>query len=171
MALEVLSTPLEGVKLIKPSTHFEDFRGQYIETYNKNLFQQAGIGIEFIQDSISVSSQYVLRGIHGDNKTWKLVSCLHGKFYLVVVNNNPHSPQYRKWQSFTLSDNNRWHVLIPPLFGNGHLVLSDKAIFHYKQSTDYDRQSQFTLLWDDPSLNIWWPARPVIISPRDQGIE
>lgn len=171
MGLEVIASDLEGVKVIKPSTCFEDCRGQYVETYNKALFHKAGIDIDFVQDSISVSSQYVLRGIHGDNKTWKLVSCLYGKFYLVVINNNPASPQYKQWKSFTLSDTNRLHVLIPPLFGNGHLVLSEKAIFHYKQSTYYDRDSQFTLLWDDLSLNIWWPTRPLIVTQRDQGLE
>lgn len=171
MQLEVSSCKLEGVKVIKPSTYFEDYRGQYIETYNKNLFYKAGIDIEFLQDSFSISSQGVLRGIHGDGKTWKLVSCLYGKFYLVVVNNDPTSPQYKQWESFTLSDSNRLHILIPPLFGNGHLVLSEKAIFHYKQSTYYERESQFTLLWDDPNLNIWWPARPLMITPRDQGLE
>jgi dTDP-4-dehydrorhamnose 3,5-epimerase len=171
MKLEVTSCDLEGVKVIKPSTYFEDYRGEYIETYNKELFNKADIDIEFIQDSFSISSQHVLRGIHGDHKTWKLVSCLYGKFYLVVINNNPSSPQYKQWQSFILSDTSRLHILIPPLFGNGHLVLSEKAIFHYKQSTYYDRASQFTLLWDDPSLNIWWPTRPLMITPRDQGLE
>ena len=167
--LEVKSCKLEGVKIIKPSTHFEDFRGQYIETYNKKMFHEAGIETEFVQDNFSLSSQYVLRGIHGDHHTWKLVSCIYGKFYLVVVNYDPSSFQYKKWESFTLSDTNRLHVLIPPLFGNAHLVLSKEAVFHYKQSSYYDRSSQFTLLWDDPELNIWWPISPQMISQRDQG--
>ncbi len=171
MQLDVISSDLEGVKIIKPSTYFEDYRGQYIETYNKELFHKAGIDLEFVQDSFSISSRHVLRGLHGDTKTWKLVSCLQGKFYLVVVNNNPASPQYKQWRSFTISDVNRLHVLIPPMFGNGHLVLSEQAIFHYKQTSYYDRASQFTLLWDAPDLNIWWPTEPLIITPRDQGLE
>lgn len=163
------NTSLDGVKLLEPATNFEDFRGSYVELYNRGVFQAAGIELDFIQDDISTSSRHVLRGIHGDEKTWKLISCLYGSFYLVVVNNDPSSGQYRKWQGFTLSDRNRIQVLIPPRFGNGHVVMTDSAIFHYKQTSDYDRQSQFTIAWNDPELDIWWPISSPILSLRDQG--
>ncbi len=166
---EAAETQLSGVKLLTPATIFEDFRGSYIELYNRQLFQAAGIDHDFIQDDISTSSKHVLRGVHGDARTWKLISCLYGSFYLVVVNNDPSSSQYRKWQGFTLSDRNRLQVLVPPKFGNGHVVLSDSAIFHYKQTSDYDRESQFTIVWNDPELDIWWPISSPILSRRDQG--
>jgi dTDP-4-dehydrorhamnose 3,5-epimerase len=159
------------VRLIAPATNFEDFRGSYVETWNRDLYRAAGIDLDFVQDDISVSTRHVLRGIHGDQKTWKLISCLHGKFYLVVVNWDERSPQYGRWEGFTLSDQNRLQVLVPPRFGNGHLVLSESAIFHYKQTTSYDRASQFTLLWNDPALGIWWPVKQPILSRRDDGSE
>ena len=168
--MEVFSTKLDSVLLIKPPTIFEDFRGQYIETYNRSVYYNAGIPIDFLQDDISVSRRHVLRGIHGDDKTWKLVSCLQGSFYMVVINNDPQSPQYRQWQSFTLSDTNRLQVLIPPKFGNGHVVMSEQAIFHYKQNTEYNRAGQFTLLWNDPAFKIWWPVQNPIVSERDAGL-
>jgi len=167
--METFSTPLDSVRLIKPPTIFEDFRGHYVETYNKRLYHDAGIDQDFIQDDISMSRRHVLRGIHGDDKTWKLISCLQGSFYMVVINNDPQSSQYRKWTSFTLSDSNRLQVLVPPKFGNGHVVMSEQAIFHYKQTTHYDRSGQFTLVWNDPALNIWWPVSDPIVSARDQG--
>jgi len=167
--MEVSKTDLDRVLLIKPSTNFEDFRGEYVEIYNRAQLAATGITIEFIQDDISVSNYKVLRGIHGDDNTWKLVSCLYGKFYFIVVNNDPDSPQYRKWTSFTLSDKNRSQVLVPPKFGNGHLVLSEMCIFHYKQTTEYDRASQFTILWNDPAYKFWWPIQDPIISLRDLG--
>lgn len=167
--METFPTTLDSVRLIKPPTIFEDFRGHYVETYNERLYREAGIDQHFIQDDISVSRRHVLRGIHGDDKTWKLISCLQGSFYMVVVNNDPQSSQYRKWTSFTLSDTNRLQVLVPPKFGNGHVVMSEQAIFHYKQTTDYDRSGQFTLIWNDPALNIWWPVQDPIVSLRDQG--
>lgn len=166
--MKVEKTPLEGVKIIKPPTVFEDFRGTYVETYNKSLYIANGIEVEFIQDDMSTSSRNVLRGIHGDSSTWKLVSCVYGKFYLVVINNDPESPQYRKWEGFTLSDKNNLQVLIPPKFGNGHVVLSEEAIFHYKQNTEYNRGGQFTLKWNDPDLGIWWPVKNPILSKRDE---
>lgn len=166
--LNVSSTELDGVRLIAPPTNFEDFRGEYVEIYNEALYREAGITETFVQDDISISSRHVLRGIHGDAQTAKLVSCLHGRFYLVVVNNIETSPQYRRWTSFTLSDKNRLQVLIPAGFGNGHLVLSETAMFHYKQTTSYDRSSQFTLKWNDPTLGIWWPVKDPVLSRRDE---
>jgi len=164
----VQRTQLDGVLLIKLDA-FEDHRGWYVETYNEKLYREHGITVKFVQDDISVSTKHVLRGIHGDAETWKLISCFYGKFYLVVVNRDEGSPQFGKWQSFVLSDQNRLQVLVPPKFGNGHLVLSELAIFHYKQSSYYNREAQFTLLWNDPKLNIWWPMKNPILSRRDEG--
>jgi len=167
--MEGQKTQLDGVLLLKPPTIFKDFRGCYVETFNERLYAESGVTCSFVQDDISVSSKSVLRGIHGDQNTWKLISCLYGTFHLVVVNWNPSSSQFKKWEAFTLSDENRLQVLIPPKFGNGHLVMSEQAIFHYKQSTYYERSSQFTIPWNDPELGIWWPIQHPIVSARDQG--
>jgi dTDP-4-dehydrorhamnose 3,5-epimerase len=167
--MDVQKTKLDGVLLITPPTIFKDFRGSYVELYNDELYKKAGITIKFVQDDISTSSLHVLRGLHGDLKTWKLISCLYGEFYLMVVNWDESSPQYRRWEAFTLSDQNRQQVLIPPKFGNGHLVLSQQAIFHYKQSTYYDRPGQFTIMWNDPVLKLPWPVKNPILSKRDGG--
>jgi dTDP-4-dehydrorhamnose 3,5-epimerase len=160
-------TELEGVLFIKLDA-FRDQRGEYVETYNEDLYRQHGIEVKFIQDDISVSKRNVLRGIHGDNLTWKLISCFYGEFYLVVVNCDPASSNFGKWLSFSLSDRNHFQVLIPPKYGNGHLVLSESAIYHYKQSTYYDPAKQFTYKWDDPRLSIKWPIDCPILSKRDE---
>ncbi|MGE5295517.1 MAG: dTDP-4-dehydrorhamnose 3,5-epimerase family protein, partial [Solirubrobacterales bacterium] len=152
--MQVQTTKLPGVLLIEPPTVFEDFRGTYVETYNEQLYRDHGVDVRFVQDDISVSDRYVLRGLHGDAETWKLVSCLYGKFYLVVLNADEASPDYGRWVGFTLSDVNRRQVLIPPKHGNGHVVLSEKAIFHYKQSTYYNPKGQFTVLWNDPRFKM-----------------
>ncbi len=167
--MEVIKTKLDNVLLIKPPTIFEDLRGTYVELYNDKIYNDAGIKVKFLQDDISTSSKHVLRGIHGDAETWKLISCLYGKFYLVVINWDKESSQFKHWESFVLSDQNRLQVLIPPKFGNGHLVLSEQAIFHYKQTTYYNRAGQFTLFWNDPQLNIWWPVKNPILSRRDEN--
>ena len=167
--LIIEKTKLTNVVKIIPPTIFDDFRGTYIETYNEPIYTGNSIKIKFIQDDISTSKKNVLRGIHGDNKTWKLVSCLYGTFYLVVINWDANSKEYKKWISFNMDENNPFQILIPPKFGNGHLVTSDKAIFHYKQSTLYDRKSQFTINWNDPNLNIKWPTNKPILSERDNN--
>ena len=166
--MRIEGTKLDGVLVVKLDV-FEDFRGQYVETYNEDLYHQAGITIPFRQDDISISSRHVLRGVHGDSDTWKLISCLVGSFYLMVVNNDPTSPQYRQWQGFTLSETNRHQVLVPPRFGNGHVVMSDRAMFHYKQNTYYNPAGQFTIVWNDPEYAMWWPIKKPILSPRDEA--
>jgi len=165
--MNVAKTKLGGVLLIKPPTHFEDFRGEYVELYNEELYNKAGIEIKFVQDDISTSTRHVLRGLHGDQATWKLVTCLQGTFYLVVLDYRKDSPQFGQWEAFTLSDKNRLQVLIPPGFGNGHLVMSEQSIFHYKQSTYYNRPGQFTICWNDPAFKIFWPINNPVVSQRD----
>ena len=167
--MEIEKTSLDGVMLVKLDA-FEDHRGWYLEIFNEKLYRDRGISVKFVQDDVSVSSRHVLRGIHGDGETWKLISCLYGRFYLVVVNWDESSRQYRQWESFVLSDQNRRQVLVPPKFGNGHLVMSEQTIFHYKQSTYYNRSGQFTIRWNDPGLNIWWPVSNPIVSIRDEGL-
>ena len=181
--VKVSKTKLEGVLLIKPES-YEDFRGEYVETFNekiyskeisKNLkgtiYQKEALNLHFIEDDISTGNRGVIKGIHGDTKTWKLVQCLFGKFYLVVLNYNPKSKNYGKWEAFTLSDKNRFQVLIPPMYGNGHLVLSEYDIYHYKQSSYYDPKSQFTIKWNDPEFMIWWPIKNPILSLRDERVK
>lgn len=178
--IKVSKTKLEGVLVFKPE-FFEDFRGEYLETYNEisykeaiqtnlkgTIYQKEAANINFVEDDISTGTKGVLKGIHGDSSTWKLVQCLYGKFYLVVLNFNIKSKDYGKWESFTLSDKNRLQILIPPLYGNGHLVLSDTDIYHYKQSSYYTPENQFTIKWDDPEFKIWWPMKNPILSLRDE---
>lgn len=160
-------TELDGVVLIKLNG-FEDHRGEYLELYNEKLYKSKGIDLKFLEDDISIATRGVIKGIHGDDCTWKLISCLYGKFYLVVINYDEQSKGFGKWESFVLSDRNKHQVLVPPKHGNGHLCLSDKSIFHYKQSSYYDPSRQFTIKWNDPKFNIWWPVNQPILSMRDE---
>ena len=153
------------VKISQPDS-FEDFRG---ELYT--LFKQEEHELVFNHDKVSVSRQNVLRGLHGDSKSWKLITCLSGVIYLVVVDNRPESPNYLKWDSVVLSETNRKQVLVPPMFANGHLILSNTGVFFYKWSYpgEYpDVKDQFTLKWNDPKVNVHWPIDNPILSKRDK---
>ena len=161
-------TDLEEVLLVTPPVMYEDFRGTNTEIFNKGLYENGVLDdVEWKIDRVSTSRHHVLRGVHGDEKTYKLISCLYGTIYLLVVDNRPWSPQYKEWISFTLSDKNRKQVLVPPGFGNGHLVMSKTAVFHYKWSEYYNRDAQFTIKWNDPEYEFWWPVRHPILSERD----
>ncbi len=161
-------TKLDGVWSIRPMV-FEDFRGEFLETYNETLFHKSGVEVRFVQDDLSISCHRVVRGIHCDSRAWKLITCLHGRMYVVAVNNIPGAAQYRQWEGLILSGDNHRLLLIPPGFGVGFQVLSDKAMLHYKQSEDYDLRRQTTIAWDDPGLNIPWPLKDPILSPRDRN--
>lgn len=167
--IKVLSSNiLREVKIIQLNS-FMDHRGEYVETYNKELYAQMGIEISFVQDDYSKSKKNVLRGIHGDDETWKLITCPHGELFLVVVNCDKDSDEFGKWESFVLSDKNHLQVLIPPKYGNGHLILSDVAIFQYKQTTYYNPAKQFSYRWDNPRFKINWPCKDPILSERDRN--
>ncbi|MCB0728303.1 MAG: dTDP-4-dehydrorhamnose 3,5-epimerase [Ignavibacteriae bacterium] len=166
MPISVSKTDLSDVILIKPSI-FEDHRGMYVETFNEEDYRQNNLNIKFVRDDVSTSSKNVLRGLHYDNKTWKLIHCMYGKIYFVVADMRKDSGQYLKWQSFILTSDNRHQVLVPPGFANGHYVLSDHCIFHYKMSEYYDPENEKGVKWNDPKLNIFWPASDPILSEKD----
>lgn len=165
--MKVYDTKLKGVKLIKPDI-FEDFRGNYTEVYNVEEYKKHGIIDDFVQDDLSTTYCGVLRGMHGDSKTAKLVSCAYGRIYQVVLNFDKESDEYGKWQAFILSSDNRYQVYIPPMFGNGFYVLSDIAVYSYKQTTYYGDAKQFTVQWNNPEFGIVWPNNNPILSFRDR---
>jgi dTDP-4-dehydrorhamnose 3,5-epimerase len=151
---------------ISQSDSFEDYRG---ELYT--LFKQEEHELVFNHDKVSVSRQNVLRGLHGDSKSWKLITCLAGEIYLVVVDNRPESDTYLAWDSIIITGKNKTQVLVPPMFANGHLILSSEAVFFYKWSYpgEYpDVKDQFSLNWKDPKINVYWPIDNPILSKRDK---
>ena len=167
--MEILKTMLDGVLLIK-IPFFEDHRGKYLEYYNMKIFQEQNINISFVRDCISTSEKNVLRGIHYDNRTWKLIQCMLGRMYFVVVDMRKESSGYLKWQSFVLTDENRFQILVPPGFGNAHLVLSEKVYFHYKMSEYYDSDKEYGIRWNDPKLGIFWPVSNPVLSEKDAKV-
>lgn len=171
--MEVIETKLKNVLLFKPFIH-EDFRGQYIELFNerdylKAIKEKTGYDVKFVEENMSTSFKNVLRGFHGDAKTWKLIDCLKGRIYLVVANCNRKDENFGKHAAFTFSDKNRMQVLVPPMHGLAHLVLSDEAFFHYKESEYYGNKDvkQFTYRYDYPELKVWWPINNPVLSERD----
>ena len=151
---------IDGVQIIEPDA-FTDHRGDLW-----TIWKEGDYNLKFNHDKVSTSKKNVLRGIHGDNKSWKLVTCLYGKIYLVVLNTVS-----KKWGSIVLSDDNKKMVLIPPTYGNGHCVISDHAVFMYKWSYEGkypDVEDQFSISWNDPTFNIDWPVKNPILSQRDE---
>ena len=125
------SNQISGIFIFTPSIHLES-RGAIWTSFKEEIFKPyLPKNISFIHDKFSISKENVLRGIHGDNKTWKLVSCIHGDILQVVVDFRKESNSYLQHQKFELSNNNQI-ILIPPGFGNAFYVQSLSAIYHYK---------------------------------------
>jgi dTDP-4-dehydrorhamnose 3,5-epimerase len=140
-----------------------DHRGEYLETYNSRDWPLPE-GVTFVQDCMSFSHKGVLRGLHGDWETWKLVTCLQGSMLLQLVDCRIDKPEP---MSFLMTDMRRHQVLIPPGVANGHLCLDD-CVFGYKKSTYFDPGREFTLKWD----YINWHVTSPVLSERDKhGLE
>ena len=153
------------VKILKPDPWF-DYRGEMWTNWNDDM-PMGDLKIS----KFTRSRKNVLRGLHGDDVTWKHITCVWGEIYLVVVDNRPESENYLKWDSFIISERNHLSVLVPPNFVNGHLCLSDECLFHYTQSypEDYvDWMNQDTLKWNDVRIGINWPIDNPILNWRDK---
>ena len=145
-----------GARILNP-VRFEDLRGEFIETWSDLALP----GFSWKRDNLSVSQRGVLRGIHGAPNTVKLVSCIVGRAYVVVV-----APDRSAVDYFILSESNRLRLLVPAGCGLGYYALTD-VVYSYKQSTDYGEDEEFTWKWNDLSLAIRWPDANPILSERD----
>jgi dTDP-4-dehydrorhamnose 3,5-epimerase len=165
------SSILPDVMLIKPSI-FWDNRGNIFSCYNKDFYNEfLPKTLDFKHDKFAFNKENVLRGMHGDQKTWKLVSCAYGEIYEVVMDMRPESPTFMKWDAFELKADEYRQVLIPPHFVNGYYVKSENALFHYKLAYDgdyIDAGEQMTFRWDDEKLNIQWPCTNPLLQERDK---
>jgi dTDP-4-dehydrorhamnose 3,5-epimerase len=154
------------IKIIKESI-FKDKRGYYWTSWNDKKIKK----INFNHDKFSISKKNVLRGFHGDNKTWKLMSCVFGKIFFVVVNYDKNSANFLKSYKFKLDHTKNVQILIPPNFANALLCQSKYCVVHYKLSYKgkyFDVDKQFKIKWNSPIINVKWPIKRPILSARDK---
>jgi dTDP-4-dehydrorhamnose 3,5-epimerase len=171
-AIEVVPCPkLDEVKIIL-HTQFEDARGRIYTHYTTEAERKILLGKRFNHNKVAVSYRDVIRGIHGDNKSYKLVSCLNGEVYQVVVDCRKNVTSFGSWWSCILKGEDCQSILIPPGFGNAFLTLSESSVYCYKlsYSGEYiDANEQFTYLWNDERFSINWPIDFPILSLRDSS--
>ena len=154
------------VEIIKNSI-FKDHRGFYWTTCKKGILKK----MHFNHDKFSISKKKVLRGLHCDFKSWKLVTCIFGEVFFVVVDMRKKTRDYLKYKSWILTHNKPTMILVPPYYANAHLCLSNKCVFHYKwyykgKYIDSDKQKSYR--WNDPKIKIKWPIKKPILSKRDK---
>ena len=170
MPFEFKATSIAGVYIVEPKI-FGDERGYFFETYQKDLFDAAGLRYTFVQSNQSQSHRGVLRGLHFQTRKpqAKLVRVVLGEVYDVAVDLRKDSPTYGKYVGVVLSAEKHNMFMIPRGFAHGFLVLSDIAIFEYQVDDVYDPGYEGGLLWNDPTIGIVWPEHgPLELSPKDQ---
>lgn len=162
-------TFIEGLILVKPDI-FPDERGYFFESFNKKKFSDGGINKTFVQDNISKSVKGTVRGLHyqiGEFAQGKLCSVVVGKVLDVAVDIRFGSPTLGKYYAVELSEENKNQLWIPSGFAHGFSVLSDSAIFSYKCTALYNKESERAILFNDPDLNINWKINKPIVSEKD----
>lgn len=159
---------LPGALLITPRV-FHDERGFFKETFSRRAYEQAGVGVEFVQDNVSFSKRGVLRGMHFDPRMAKLVQCLQGEIYDVIADPRRDSPTFGRWCAVELSAQNHCQLFVPAGLAHGFYVRSEWAMLHYKQSALYDPACERAFGWNDPAFGIEWPlaGKEPILSAKD----
>ena len=170
---------IDGPLLIKPNV-FKDDRGFFMESWNsndwKNIIEKSKQEFNlFLQDNHSQSSIGVLRGLHYQLNPYaqgKLVRCISGEIFDVAVDIRINSPTFGKYVGEFLSSENYLQLWIPEGFAHGFLTISEKAEVVYKTTNFWDKNSERSIKWDDPSINIEWPEiilknNEILISTKD----
>ena len=162
-------TNFDGLLIIQPDI-YEDSRGLFFESFNEKKYMEGGIEDKFVQDNISKSCQNTIRGLHlqiGEKAQGKLCQVISGSVLDVAVDVRGKSPTFGKYFSIELSDENHLQLWIPKGFAHGFLVLSETSIFSYKCTGFYDRESERSILYNDPDLDINWGIDKPIVSDKD----
>ncbi len=167
-----LETGIPDLKVFEPKVWHDD-RGYFYEAYNANIFKEAGIDAQFVQDNQARSTFGVLRGLHYQVEPFaqaKLVRVIEGEVLDIAVDIREHSPTYGKWYGVLLSAENKRQLFVPRGFAHGYVVLSETAEFFYKCDNFYSKAHEGGIRWDDPTLNIDWEIdiMDVILSEKDQ---
>jgi dTDP-4-dehydrorhamnose 3,5-epimerase len=172
--MKVIETPIKGLLIIEPRV-FNDDRGYFYESYNRNTFNvSTNTSINFVQDNQAKSTINVLRGLHYQNAPHaqtKLIRALQGVIWDVVVDLRKDSETFGQWYGVELSYENKRQFLIPQGFAHGYSVLSETAEVFYKCDDFYSKADEGGVFYADPDLNIDWKINldDAIVSEKDMN--
>ena len=168
---------LKGAYLIKPF-YAEDLRGGFIKDYSKDAFDNHGIKYNLSEIFYTISHKGVIRALHFQevHQQPKLVRCVSGKVFDVIVDLRPESPTFKKWIGVYLTGENMHELLIPEHFAHGYLVIED-SIVSYKCAAPFCASSDSGIIYNDPDINVKWPFDEIggeenlIISDKDKNLQ
>jgi dTDP-4-dehydrorhamnose 3,5-epimerase len=163
---------LNGVLHIKPKVH-QDHRGHFFESFRKDVLQEFGVDLEFVQDNQSLSQKNILRGLHFQTPPYaqgKLVRVIKGAVRDVVLDIRKSSSTFGQFKVFDLTEQNFEMLYVPPGFAHGFATLEDHTMFTYKCSDYYNPESEGGVLWSSPALEIPWGVEDPVLSEKDKHL-
>ena len=170
--MKVQRTKIKDLFIIAPRV-FKDQRGYFFESFNLQKFkEQTELETEFVQDNQSSSSKGVLRGLHFQKPPHaqaKLVSVIKGAVLDVAVDIRKKSPTYGQFIIKELNEENHLMMYLPEGIAHGFITLKNNTIFSYKCSNYYNKESEDSIIWNDPEIGINWPDIEPIISKKDKN--
>lgn len=168
--MEFIKTKLNGAYLLKHAP-FTDERGHFARTFCVDEFKAYGLQTRIRQCNTSFNNKKgTLRGLHFQKSPYqeaKLIRCIKGSIFDVMVDIRPHSKTFRQWLGYELSDTNNNALFIPEGMAHGYLTLRDNTEVFYQVSEFYHPEASCEIRWDDPEIGIHWPMQPVVISEKD----
>lgn len=167
--------PLKGAYLIQPF-YAPDIRGGFVKDYSEEMFEKNGIEHDLKEVFYTISHKGVIRAIHFQlvKQQPKLVRCISGHVYDVIVDLRKDSPTYKQWLGFDLTGENMKELLVPAGFGHGYLVL-EESIVSYKCAEKFYGEYDSGIMWNDPDLDVKWPldrldGSPIILAEKDKNL-
>ncbi len=170
--MKSIETDLDGVFILEP-TVFGDHRGFFMESYTKHKFDSIGLEFDMVQDNHSLSSETgTIRGLHYQTRPMeltKIVRCVRGEIFDVVVDIRRGSPTYGKWVSAILSAENKRQIVVPKGFAHGICTMTPNTEIIYKVDQYYSPEHDKGIIWNDPTIGIEWPVSDPVLSEKDKN--
>lgn len=172
--MQFLETPLAGAVLIKSESH-SDERGSFYRSFCQQEFMAHGLPGVFVQCNISRNRlRGTLRGMHFQNAPkpeGKLVRCVRGAAYDVIIDLRPKSSTFCQWYGAELTESNADALYVPPGFAHGFITMADDTDILYQMTEFYAPELANGVRWNDPAFGIKWPLPVTTISDKDSGFQ
>lgn len=174
---EFKETEIQGLIEITPF-NADDIRGCLTKDYSKEVFEANGITHNLVEVFYTTSYKGVIRALHfqREKQQTKLVRCIYGHVYDVVVDLRPDSPSFKKWLGFDLTSENKKELLIPGGCAHGYIVL-EESVVAYKCDEKFYGEFDDGIMWNDPDIDVDWPldkiagAEKLILSEKDMALQ
>jgi dTDP-4-dehydrorhamnose 3,5-epimerase len=170
--MKFVPTTLQGAYVIEVEPR-EDERGFFARAWCQREMAEHGLDPKVVQCNLSFNhTRGTVRGMHyqlAPHQESKLVRCLRGSIFDVIIDLRPESPTYAKWFGVELSAEKRNMLFVPEGFAHGYQTLGDDTEVFYQVSEFYQPGSEAGIRWDDPSFSIQWPIQATLISAKDRG--